>query len=196
MANNVASTPYSFTTAMATSFLKTGGAVPSTGPIGITTVKWLGFTAVGAELTITDGYGKTLLHLVAGKMDLANGSILANLYSVSQDFQVVSISSGTAYVSTEAVSATTGIVGGAITTNGTVVAAGTSQAQTAISIPGVTPTSVVAWSMATPPPATWQTGIQVTPVCGNGTVNIYLTNPTAGSITPAATIINIRLVQD
>jgi hypothetical protein len=193
MSNNVSTTPYSFTSVMATSFLNTSGAVPSSGPIAITTVKWVVSTA-GQELTITDGYGRTLTHAVTSKQDAANGAVYLNVNLMVQDFQVTGLTSGTVYVSTDAVSTATGVSGGQITTHGTAITAGSQQAQTALSIPGVTPSSVVAWSIDGTPGANWETGIEVLPVCTAGTVTLYLVNPTAASITPAAQVINVRII--
>jgi hypothetical protein len=45
-------------------------------------------------------------------------------------------------------------------------------------------------------PATWQTGIVLSAhVTAGNTVTVYLCNPTAGSITPAATQVNVRIVR-
>lgn len=79
-----------------------------------------------------------------------------------------------------------------ITTNGTAVAAGTCQAQPAATITGVTTTSTADWSIATALPATWQTGIHVMIVVTANTVTPSLCNASAGSITPAATVMNIK----
>lgn len=84
--------------------------------------------------------------------------------------------------------------GGQITTNGTAVAAGTCQAQPTITITGVSTTSAVDWSVAGALPATWQTGIHVMPAVTGGTVTINLCNASAGSITPAAQLVNVRAI--
>jgi hypothetical protein len=197
LANNVATTPYSFTSKMASSFHNTSGSTPASGAITIVSVTWVSPAAVGDEVTITDGSGKTLLHLVASKEDVSNGEVNSALQvsnSTVKDFQVVSLSSGTLYINTNSVAASAGVAGGTVTTKGTAVAAGTAQAQTALSVPGITANSAIAWSIATPLPATWQTGIQVVPVVANDTVTIYLVNPTASSITPVAVQINVRVI--
>lgn len=80
-----------------------------------------------------------------------------------------------------------------IITNGTPVAPGTAQAQPVATIAGVIAGSVASWSLPNAPDATWQTGIAVILVCGAGTVTPYLVNPTAGSITPVAQVLNIRV---
>jgi hypothetical protein len=83
-----------------------------------------------------------------------------------------------------------------ITTNGTAVAAGTCQAQPTVSISGLTTSSTLTWSSSASLPATWQTGIQVEfDVSTAGTAKVWLCNPTAGSITPAALAINVKALQ-
>jgi hypothetical protein len=81
-----------------------------------------------------------------------------------------------------------------VTTNGTAVAAGTCQAQTAATITGVTTASAVLWAVPTALPASWQTGIDVYPVVTANTVTISLCNGTAGSITPVAQAVNLRVL--
>lgn len=83
--------------------------------------------------------------------------------------------------------------GGTVTTNGTAVAAGTCQAQPALTVTGVTTGTAVFWSVPTALPATWQTGIAVSPVVTANTVTLNLCNGTAGSITPAAQAVNVRV---
>jgi len=83
-----------------------------------------------------------------------------------------------------------------ITTNGTAVGAGTCQSQPTASITGLTTSSTLTWSSSVALPATWQTGIQVEfDVSTAGTAKVWLCNPTAGSITPAATVINVKAMQ-
>jgi hypothetical protein len=84
---------------------------------------------------------------------------------------------------------------GSITTAGTAVAPGTCQAQTGITITGALTTSAVAWSIPAALPATWQTGIAVMPVVSANTVTLNLCNPTAASMTPAAQLVNVRVIQ-
>jgi hypothetical protein len=191
MANQVATAPYSFTAPMAASFLNTSGAVPATGPLIISTVTWDLPANVGDAVTITDGKGMTLLNLVASARDVANGVIVTKLpaYESVSDFQVITINSGTLFLTTSE----TGAVGGQITTNGTAIAPGTSQAQGALAVEGMTAASTVTLSLAAVPAASWQTGINMVAVAETGQVVVYLENPTAGSITPAAAVINVRV---
>jgi hypothetical protein len=84
-------------------------------------------------------------------------------------------------------------IGGQITTNGTAIATGVCQAQPALTITGTTITSTADWSVPTALPATWQTGIHVMPVVTANTVTLSLCNATAGTITPAAQAVNIRV---
>jgi len=81
-----------------------------------------------------------------------------------------------------------------ITTNGTLIGAGTAQAQPALTLPGVTTKSAVAWSLPNVPDATWQTGIAMIFVCTANTVTPYLINPTAAGITPIAQLVNIKVI--
>ena len=81
-----------------------------------------------------------------------------------------------------------------IITNGTLIAAGTAQAQPPLTIFGVTTNSAAMWSLPNAPDATWQTGIAVILVCTNDTVTAYLVNGTAGSITPIAQVLNIKVI--
>ena len=83
-----------------------------------------------------------------------------------------------------------------VTTNGTAVAAGTCQAQSTVSVSGLTTSSTLTWSSSVALPATWQTGIQVEfDVSTAGSAKVWLCNPTAGSITPAAIAINVKALQ-
>ena len=82
-----------------------------------------------------------------------------------------------------------------ITTNGTAVGAGTCQAQPTLSLTNVATSSVLLWSTSAALPATWQTGIAVVPdVSTSGTAKLWLCNGTAGSITPAALVLNVRAI--
>jgi hypothetical protein len=85
---------------------------------------------------------------------------------------------------------------GNVTTAGTVVNAGTCQAQTGITVTGSLTTDNVVVNIGATLPATWQTGIVLSAhVTANGTVTVYLCNPTAGGITPAATQVNVRVLR-
>jgi len=81
-----------------------------------------------------------------------------------------------------------------VTTNGTVVNAGSAQAQPKLTIAGVTTSSVAIWSLPNAPDATWQTGIGVLTVCTTNAVTLYLINPTAGNITPVTQAVNVRVL--
>ena len=80
-----------------------------------------------------------------------------------------------------------------ITTNGTVVNAGTAQAQPSVTVTGVTTSSVASWSLPNTPDPTWQTGIAVVTVCTANTVTVYLVNPTGAAITPITQKINVAV---
>jgi hypothetical protein len=85
---------------------------------------------------------------------------------------------------------------GNVTTAGTAVTNGTSQAQTGITVTGALTTDSCTANLAAALPATWQTGIQFRcDVTASGTVTVNLMNPTAGSITPAATVVNVRVTR-
>jgi hypothetical protein len=81
-----------------------------------------------------------------------------------------------------------------ITTNGTQILAGACQAQPAATISGVTTTSTATWGIPTALPATWQTGIHVMLVVTADTVTLNLCNGTAGNITPATQLVNIKAI--
>lgn len=81
-----------------------------------------------------------------------------------------------------------------IITLGTSVAAGTAQAQPALTLAGVTGASAAIWSIPNIIDATWQTGICVIVVCSPNTVTLYLVNPTAAPITPKAQSVNIKVI--
>jgi hypothetical protein len=85
---------------------------------------------------------------------------------------------------------------GTVTTAGTTVNAGVSQAQTGITITGATATDVATCALNAAPVATWQTGIQLLPpVVTSNTVTVWLSNPTAGNITPAATVVRCTVTR-
>jgi hypothetical protein len=85
---------------------------------------------------------------------------------------------------------------GTSTTNGTAIAAGSSQAQPAITIPGATATDTATCSLNTSPPPSWQTGIQIlAAVVTSNTVTPWLSNPTAGSITPVPATLRCRITR-
>lgn len=95
------------------------------------------------------------------------------------------------------------ISSGAITTGnpamqentlGTQLTTGTAQAQTAFTVTGATTANACICSLGVAPPATWQTGIVLTCAVTANTLTPWLTNGTAGSITPAASNINCRLL--
>jgi len=85
---------------------------------------------------------------------------------------------------------------GTSTSNGTIINAGTSQAQPAITITGATTSDIATCTLNAAPVATWQTGIQLLPpVVTANTVTPWLSNPTAGNITPAATVIRCTVTR-
>jgi len=83
---------------------------------------------------------------------------------------------------------------GSVTTAGTAIAAGTCQAQTNITVTGTLTSDAVAVNFAGALPASWASGIQMRadPISAN-TVQVALCNPTAGSITPAATTVHVTV---
>lgn len=103
----------------------------------------------------------------------------------------VQIGSGAAITSSGAGGISASTIGtGTSTSNGTAVGAGVSQAQPAITITGATVTDTAVCSLNAAPVATWQTGIQLLPaVVTANTVTPWLSNPSAGSITPVAAVI-------
>jgi hypothetical protein len=85
---------------------------------------------------------------------------------------------------------------GTVTTAGTIVNAGTCQAQTGITVTGALTTDNVVANIGAVLPATWQTGIVLSAhVTASNTVTVYLCNGTAGNITPAATAVNVRILR-
>lgn len=92
--------------------------------------------------------------------------------------------------------ATVTIGTGNVTTAGTAIASGTCQAQTGITVTNAATSDSAAANLGATLPATWQTGIQFrAEVTGANTVTVNLCNPTAGSITPAATQVNVRVLR-
>jgi hypothetical protein len=84
---------------------------------------------------------------------------------------------------------------GTVTTAGTAVGAGVSQSY-AITINGALATDTAACSLKAAMPATWQTGIQVLPpVVTANTVTVWLSNPTAASITPATAVVRCTVTR-
>ena len=93
-------------------------------------------------------------------------------------------------------SVTQTIGSGTVTTAGTAVAAGTSQGQPELTITGAKTTDVAHCSLNAAPVATWRTGIQLlAPVVTSNTVTVWLSNPTARSITPAATTVRCTVTR-
>jgi hypothetical protein len=79
-------------------------------------------------------------------------------------------------------------------TLGTQLTTGTAQAQTAFTVTGATTSNSCVCALGIAPPATWQTGIVLTCAMTANTLTPWLTNGTAGSITPAAEPINCRVL--
>jgi hypothetical protein len=85
---------------------------------------------------------------------------------------------------------------GSVTTAGTAVAALTCQAETGTSVTGALTTDAVVPNIGAALPPTWQTGIVLSAhVTAANTITVYLCNPTAGSITPAPTQVNVRVLR-
>jgi hypothetical protein len=85
---------------------------------------------------------------------------------------------------------------GTSTSYGTIIHAGTSQAQPAINVTGATTTDVAVCALNARPPTTWQTGIQLLPpVVTANTVTPWLSNPTEGNIAPAAAVIRCTVIR-
>lgn len=116
--------------------------------------------------------------------------------------QQMGATSGTVTVQPAAVAGTptltwptaSGVIGasgtGTTTTNGTAIAAGTCQAQSSITIAAALTSDSAVANINAAIPATWQTGISWrAEVQSAGACVPILCNPTAGSITPAATAI-------
>lgn len=95
------------------------------------------------------------------------------------------------------------ISSGAITTGnaalqentlGTQLTTGTAQAQTTFTVTGATTGMGCECNLGVAPPATWQTGIILGCAMTANTLTPWEFNPTAGSITPAAVLINCRVI--
>jgi hypothetical protein len=81
-----------------------------------------------------------------------------------------------------------------IQTNGTLIGANSQQVQPTLTLAGVTAKSAVAWSLPNPMDASWLTGIFLYFECSTNTVIPWLVNPTGGSITPVAQLVNIKVI--
>jgi hypothetical protein len=81
-----------------------------------------------------------------------------------------------------------------ITTSGNPILAGGNEAETALTIAGVTVDSVASWSLPNVPDPSWLTGVTVILVCTANTVTMYLVNGTAATITPVAQAVNIKVI--
>ena len=85
---------------------------------------------------------------------------------------------------------------GTSTSYGTIIDAGTSQAQPAIHVTGATTTDVAVCALNARPPTTWQRGIQLLPpVVTANTVTPWLSNPTPGNIAPAVAVIRCTVIR-
>lgn len=116
------------------------------------------------------------------------GALNLNAQGTNQNITLTPSGTGNVVVTTNIQSE-----GYSLTTPGTIVNAGTCASGGTITIAGLTTSSVVIWSTAAALPATWQTGIHVlTDVSTSGTAKVWLCNGTAGNITPAALLLNIR----
>lgn len=100
-----------------------------------------------------------------------------------------SYNAGTYYPATQTIGTNTGSVGGSQ------IAALHSQSF-AITVTGATTSDVAQCSLNTAMPANWQTGIQMLPpVVTANTVTVWLSNPTGGNITPAATTVRCTVTR-
>lgn len=139
---------------------------------------WMLMTAKGESLTETSG-----LVVAATGSDVCRGNSVTHVKECS-------------YNNSSFFPATLTIGTGTSTSNGTAVGSGVSQAQPAITITGATVTDVATCSLNAAPVATWQTGIQLLPaVVTANTVTPWLSNPSAGSITPAAAVIRCTVIR-
>lgn len=85
---------------------------------------------------------------------------------------------------------------GTTTTAGTLIAAGTCQAEPNITVTGAASTDMVIPNIGPAFPASWQTGINfVAHIVVANTITVYLCNPTAAGITPAATSVFVRVIR-
>lgn len=81
---------------------------------------------------------------------------------------------------------------GRITTNGTAISASTCQAQPTVTFTGMgTATGACMGSLIAAPGTSWPS-VSMTCVVSANTATIYLCNPTAGSVTPAAAAVNVK----
>jgi hypothetical protein len=78
------------------------------------------------------------------------------------------------------------------TTTGVSIPPSSCQAQTAISVPGLTANSAVAWALRTAPAGDWSF-VNVRPVVADGLLVLYLCNPTSRVITPAQAEVNLGM---
>jgi hypothetical protein len=81
-----------------------------------------------------------------------------------------------------------------ITTTGNPITSGASESEGSVTIAGVTAESAATWSIAGIPDPSWLTGIVVVLSCTANTVTMHLVNPTAGTITPIAQKVNIKVI--
>jgi hypothetical protein len=122
-----------------------------------------------------------------GSFQILNNAF-AQIFSVNQSGTVATLGSSISLSQT---------IGTArVSTAGTSVGNGTCQAQSEIAVMGAVTTDTALTNIGAAIPATWQTGIQyLAEVTASNTVTVYLCNPTASEITPAATQLNVRVVR-
>lgn len=132
-----------------------------------------------------------LLGLNGGNTFLADQCAGSDLnFQVVSGRQIFLSKNGTAFPATQTIGSAT------VTTAGTAVAAGTCQAQTGITITGSVTTDMAQANIGATLPATWQTGIRYqAEVTASGTCTVNLCNPTAASITPAATAVRCTVMR-
>jgi len=148
-----------------------------------------------SDILISTGnlvYGPATSRIVAGATSFA----IRNNANSADNILVADAGTVTLRLALPDGSGGTGLVNaqGTVTTNGTAIAAGVTQAQPTLTVTGVTTASACYASIATALPATWQTGIAMQMVVTANTATLQLTNPTAGSITPVAQAVNIKCI--
>lgn len=133
------------------------------------------------DITVADIAGQS-----TDKNGTAMGSVMTDGSSIGGN--------GTSISPLSVMGGGSGFASAELVTNGTVVAAGSAQAQNPLTVAGAKPTTAAMWSLPTAPDATWQTGIFLILVCTVNTITAYLVNPTAGPITPIAQLVNIKAI--
>jgi hypothetical protein len=82
-----------------------------------------------------------------------------------------------------------------LTTAGTAITTKATQTQTAIVVPGMSTANSCYWTPQTAVDSTWAGTAIAQCIPATNSVNIALTNPTATTATPSATVLNIRIAK-